>query len=412
MFRTIFQSILTRGGIAIFNFLVLILSSRYLGVSTRGEVSVMILNLAAIQIINEIVTGYSLVSIIPKVNLKRLYGVGMGITFANAIISTLVLWCIGKTSPGTELLMVPLTFLVIANTFNLVILLGKQDLKRYNLFSILQPFLLLIGIFITTRIIGIYTFEGYIYPLLASFLITFCFTTYFAIKHIQPKTQGELPWKRILALGLFCQAAILMHILSNRYSYYLLETKAQVGLYSSACSLMESVWVVMAAINPIVLSRVANKGDGEDSRTFTLTMARLSLVLSLIACLVVFLIPSELFTSLLGKSFEGIKRIMVYYIPGILVISFSGILAHYFSALGQLKRTLICNSFGFVFTIAAAPVLIEKWGITGALMTANISYGLSSLALFIAFLWFVKLPFRKLFDFKNDWLQIVSLLKK
>jgi O-antigen/teichoic acid export membrane protein len=412
MFKSILQSISTRGGIAIFNFLVLILSSRYLGVSTRGEISIMILNLAAVQIINEIITGYSLVSFIPKANLKRLYIWGAGITCINALVSTFFLWSIGKTTKGTEWLIVPLSFLVISNTFNLVILLGKQDLKQYNRLSILQPFLLLVGLFFTTRILGIYTFEGYVYPLFASFFFTFILTSYYAFGYVRQQTQGEFPLRRILLLGFFAQAATLMHILSNRYSYYLLESNAQIGLYSSACSLIESVWVVMAGINPIVLARVANKGDTHESRVFTLTMARLSFVLSAAACLAVFIIPSELFTLLLGKSFNGVKHIMLLYIPGILMISFSGILAHYFSALGQLKRTLMCNSIGFVFTVIAAPFLIKKWGIEGALLAANISYFFSSLALFISFAMFVKLPFHQLFDFKNDWKRITELLKK
>ncbi len=412
MFKTIFQSLLTRGGVAIFNFLILILSSRYLGLSTRGEVSVMILNLAAIQIINEVVTGYSLVSFIPKINLLRIYKMGISITLLLSIASTFILSAIGKLNSESIWIIIPLTFLVIANTFNLVILLGKQDLKRYNLYSILQPFLLLIGLFVTTRVIGIYTFEGYVYPLFISFFITFCFTTYYALKWIKPKQTGELPWKKIITLGVYCQAAVLMHVLSNRYSYYLLENNAQVGLYSSACSLIESVWVIMAAINPIILSRVANTGDTEESRSLTFTMAKLSIGLSLIACLVVLLVPSHFFTWLLGKSFEGVKSIMMYYIPGILCISFSGIIAHYFSALGQLKRTLVCNSFGFAFTIIASPFLISKWGIEGALLTANISYALSSLALVIAFILYVKLPFSQLINVRADTIRLKTIFKR
>lgn len=412
MLKTIFQSLLTRGGVAIFNFLVLILSSRYLGVETRGEVSVMVLNLAAVQIINEIITGYSLVSFIPHINLWRLYRTGFLITAGMAITSTLVLTLSGKSAMPHIWIIIPLTFVVIANTFNLVVLLGKQDLKHYNIFSILQPFLLLAGLFLTTRIFGIYTFEGYLYPLFLSFLLTFILTTFYALRFATNQNTGSWPWKRILLIGFYCQMAVFMHVLSNRYSYYLLENNAQVGLYASACSLMESVWVIMTALNPIVLSKVANEGDGAYSRGMTLGFAKLSFLLSLAAGLVVMVLPDSLFLTLLGKSFTGIKGIMLAYLPGILFISFSGILAHYFSALGQLKRTLICNSVGFLFTIVAAPLLIRSMGINGALLTANISYGLSSLALLVAFMNYTKLPLSTFWNLKADWKLVAGLLKK
>ncbi len=411
MLKTIVQSLLTRGGVAILNFLILILSSRYLGVATRGEVSVMILNLAAVQIINEIITGYSLVSFIKRIQLTRLYRLGLVVTLGVAGLSTLFLVGIGKSKPETIWLVMGLTFLVVGNTFNLVILLAKEDLKKYNAFSLLQPFLLLMGLFISTRLLGIDTFEGYLYPLFFSFLISFGFTSYATLPLVKKQARGEWPWKRIVLIGFYCQMAIFMHVLSNRYSYYLLETNAQVGLYSSACSLMESIWVIMAAFNPIVLSKVANRGDGVYSRSIAFTLAKLSFLLTLCAGLVVLVLPDALFTFILGKSFVGIKPIMLAYLPGILCISFSGIIAHYFSALGQLKRTLICNSFGFVFTIVMAPFLIKQHGLQGALWVANISYALSSLALVSSFLVYTKQPLRTIFNVRADWNTLKTLLK-
>ncbi len=73
-------------------------------------------------------------------------------------------------------------------------------------------------------------------------------------------TNTEFEMKPILKNGLYCQLAVLMYILSGRLSYYLLETKPDVGLYSTASSLIESVLIITNSITPILLSKIALSG--------------------------------------------------------------------------------------------------------------------------------------------------------
>jgi O-antigen/teichoic acid export membrane protein len=403
MIKNIIQTIFNKGFVAVVNFLILIVSTRYLGVSTRGEIAIFILNIANIQIINEIFTGFSQVYFVPKFNTKKLYTYGVIWTLIAVPASNLILFLLGKEIAGFELDMLFLSAMIILNTFNLVIILGKENIKLFNLLSMLQPFLLLCGIAFFVLVLKDGTFRSYVIPLYISFAVSFIVSTITVFKYIsKPDQKSDFSLKSIFSNGFFCQAAVLLHLQANRYSFYILSSVALVGLYSIASSLMESVWIIANGIAPVVLSKIANTGDTPFSKNITVTLAKISLALSTLAAIVVYFLPNELFVALLGEDFSNVRGIMLWIAPGILFISFSTILSHYFSGLGNLKFIALCNFLGFLCTIILAPILISKYNIKGAAITANVSYLVSSLALFIGFMIKTKIGFGSLFSFKTD----------
>jgi O-antigen/teichoic acid export membrane protein len=216
--------------------------------------------------------------------------------------------------------------------------------------------------------------------------------------------------KPLLVNGLICQAAVLMHIFCNRYSYYLLPSSAKVGLYSSASSLIESVLIIANGISPVLLARVANTGDTLKSSEITLSLSKASLFFSSIVVGFIFILPEDFYIYLLGNGYTGIKRLMVLYSPGILMVSFFGIISHYFSALGKLKLILFCNSFGFVISLVLAPVLISKYDIDGAAYTVNMAYMAVGIAIGVVFFVNNKMKLKRLFSVKQDLNNLKSLI--
>ena len=93
---------------------------------------------------------------------------------------------------------------------------------------------------------------------------------------------------------------------------------------------------------------------------------------------------------------------MLWLSPGILCISFSTVISHYFSGLGKLKFIAGCNFMGFVFAIVLAPILMPKYNLTGAAIAANVGYFISSLGLFFGFAVRNKLTLYQFFNFKAD----------
>jgi hypothetical protein len=102
MIKLIFQSLVTKSAVAVVNFLILIISSKYLGVSSRGEISLFILNLSIVQIVSGIYTGYSIVHFVPKFNLKKilLHAVVFTLIF-NSLSNTIIIF-LNKQVAGYE----------------------------------------------------------------------------------------------------------------------------------------------------------------------------------------------------------------------------------------------------------------------------------------------------------------------
>lgn len=403
MFKNIIHSLFTKGLVAVINFFILIVSSRYLGVSSRGEIAIFILNISIIQIVNEVYTGYSLVYFIPKFNLKRLYVLGIVYTLIFCSLSNIIVVFLNKQVQGYGWLGYIVSLLIIVNTFNCVLILGKEKVKTYNFLNLLQPLLLLVGLGFSLLVLKQFTFAAYLFPLLFSFAIAFIFSTAVVLKiDFNQSKEKVFDMKPIIINGLICQLAVLMHMLCNRYNYYLLPTEAKVGLYSSASSLIESVLIIANGISPVLLARVANMGDTLKSSEMTFSLSKASLIFSFIAVLVIFLLPEDFFIYLLGNGYVGIKRLMMLYSPGILMVSFFGIISHYFSALGKLKLILFCNSFGFIISLVFAPILIKKYDMDGAAYTVNLAYTAVGIAIGVAFFVTNKMKLKRLFSFKND----------
>ena len=403
MIKNIIQTLFTKGFVAVINFLILIVSAKYLGVSTRGEISLFVLNIANIQIINEIYTGYSLVYFVPKFNLKKLVMNGVVWTLLATSVSNIIFFMLNKEIEGYEWDMFFLSVMVILNTFNMVVILAKENVKLYNLLSVLQPFLLVCGIAFYTLVVKDFTFKAYIVPLYISFSVSFIISTLTVVKYIRSeKSKTEFSLKSVFENGFFCQLAGWFHIQVNRFSWYILGSSALVGLYSAASSLIESVWIVASGISPIILSKISNSGDTAFNRAITLTLAKAAFLLSCIAVVILWFLPVEMFTYLLGKDFSDTKYIMLCLSPGILCISFSTIISHYFSGLGKLKLIAGCNFLGFICAICLTPFLIDKYNLIGAAIAANVGYFISSLGLFLSFVIKNKLSFLEFINLKSD----------
>jgi O-antigen/teichoic acid export membrane protein len=411
MFKNIIHSIFTKGIVALINFFILIITSRYFGISTRGEISIFILNITIIQLINETYTGYSLVYFIPKFNLKKIFIIGIIYTLIFTSLSNLIIVFINKQIIGFEWMGYIISLIIIINSFNSVLILGKEKVKLYNFLNFLQPFLLLLGVLIYIFILNYNSISAFVFPLFFSFAISFIISFVYAQKLVFfDLSLTNYKFKPIIINGIICQASTLMFILGNRYSYYLLPSTSKIGLYSTASSLIESILIISNGISPILLARVANLGDTKQSSKITLSLSKISLIISTIAVMIIFIIPETLYLKILGNEFIGIKRLMMLYAPGILMISFFGIISNYFSALGKLKLILFCNSFGFIITLIFTPILIKKYDVDGAAYSVNLAYLAVAIAIGVAFFLTNNMKLKQLFSFKNDLKNLKDLI--
>lgn len=384
MIKSIFQSLLSKGAVAIINFLIFVVSSKYLGVSSRGEISIFILNIAIVQAVSGIYAGYSIVHFVPRFNSRKLVGGGILFTLVSAMFCNAAIVALNKQVPGYEWFGWGVSVLVILNTFNCMVLLGQQSIKLFNQLSVLQPLLLAAGIVFYTGVLKVYTFEAYLFPLLLSFLCAFVLSSAAVVKGLNTARQTDYKLREILTSGVIFQAGLLMFMFSNRLSYYFLPGKAAVGLFSSAATLMEAVLIVANGIAPVLLARVANQQSEASGLRLTLVLATISFLLSLCGVAIIFVLPESLFVAVLGNGFAGIRHLMLLYSPAVVCASvFIPVIAFY-SGTGKQLVVLRAYCLGFAVTLLMLPMLVYPFGVNGAALLTDCAYLAISVYLVVA----------------------------
>ncbi len=387
MLNNILSTLFTKGLVAGLNLLVLLFSARTLGSSVVGEISLIILNISLVQILNETYTGSALVHFIPRFNLRRIYFGGLLWTIVSVVIlnTVLLLFKVGQVKYSFHT--AALSLLLILHAFHMVILLAKEQIKLYNFLLFLQAFTLL-------SVLGLLVFigrqrqvESYITALYFAYSLPLLFSS-LAIGRLLKigNTSADYDFSVIIAKGITNQLGNLAHILSNRFNYYIIGASAWLGVYANSTSLVESIWLISGSAAPIVLSHMANSGEKDKNSRLVLFIAKICFLLSLLCVFILYFLPNELFVFILGQDFTETKSLMLYLSPGILAISFSTILSHYFSGLGQQKTQLLANSVGLLCTLLLSSYLIGRYGLKGACMTASIAYAAQAFILSLVFI--------------------------
>lgn len=404
MLKSILNTFIAKGLVASLNLLILLVSSKLLGGEIVGQVSLLIVNITIIQIINEVYSGYALVHYIPKLPVRDLYKTGLGWTICCVILLNIIFWLFKIGNEAFAIHCCVLSFGIILNSFNCVILLGKEKIKTYNLIQTLQPLILLSSLLVNIFILKQKTVLAYIYSLYPAYFIPLLASSIslFPIIKSSSETQTKISLYAIIKTGFVNQLGNLAHTLSNRFNYYFIGSNLLVGIYSNATSLIEATWIIGGSITPILLSKIANSKDQSNYGIVTLLFSKLSFILSLLCVFILILLPNELFSFILGKDFTPIKSIMLYLSPGILCISFSVIISHYFSAKGIQKVQLIANLCGLLITLALSHYMITNYQLIGACFVASSAYFVQSLALTIFFFREQEFPIWNLISLKKD----------
>ncbi len=387
MLNNILSTLFTRGLVAILNLLVLLFAARQLGSSLVGEISLIILNISLVQILNEIYTGSALVHFIPKFNLRSVYYGGLLWTMASVLILNALFWLFNIGDVKYSLQTTALSFLLILHSFHMVILLAREQIKVYNLLLFLQAFTLLSVLYLLVYVSGLKRVESYITALYLAYSLPLLFSSLAVGRLVKAEdSHPDCDFKLIISKGITNQLGNLAHTLSNRFNYYIIGASAWLGVYANSTSLVESIWLISGSAAPIVLSHMANSGEKDKNSRLVLFIAKICFLLSLFCVIILYFLPNELFVYVLGQDFTETKSLMLYLSPGILAISFSTIISHYFSGLGKQRVQLMANSAGLLCTLLLSICLIRNFGLKGACLTASIAYGVQALILTVVFL--------------------------
>ncbi|GAO28598.1 lipopolysaccharide biosynthesis protein [Geofilum rubicundum] len=264
---------------------------------------------------------------------------------------------------------------------NLSIFIIKEKIVFYNLALFSQPLSHIAFIFGFYWVKGSFSVEYYIYALLFSYVVLLCFSLkgFFQLFKEKLSTDYSLIWKdffNMLRYGLLHQSATIIQLISFRGAYFILDyfsSTSEVGVYSNAISITESIWIISKSLSLVFYSRMINTKKAFHKSVFQ-NFIFASFWLQGLAFLFLALIPSSFYIYLFGHEFEELKYLILILLPSSLIFGQSIIIEFYFASIGKHHVNLITSFMGMFIIIALSIWLTPHLSAYGTAIATNIGY--------------------------------------
>ena len=194
---------------------------------------------------------------------------------------------------------------------NQMILIGKNDLKAYNLNTAIQPIAHFAFIFGSHFLGYSLTVELFIQSFFYSSLITFIASFIPAKKHIVSYriVESFQTFKELINYGLRSNYDNIVETLNYRAGIYFLFwfgfTNA-VGELSNSIALAEGTWIISNSLALVLYAHSLQSDDLKSQQKLTLTYVKLCFLGTSAALLVLIFIPDSIYVFLFGNNFQDL----------------------------------------------------------------------------------------------------------
>ena len=160
-------------------------------------------------------------------------------------------------------------------------------------------------------------------------------------------------------------------------------TSSDIGLYSAANNVMLPVASIAAAIAVITTARAARhqaEGGSQVAAEAIWSSSRQAFVLSLAGGVLLAVAAPIVVPALLGDAYRPSVPIIWILITGYIARSVTGVVIAGANGMRRPRAGYVSEGIGLAATLMLLPVLLPRWGITGAAITSSVSYFLAAAA--------------------------------
>jgi len=263
-------------------------------------------------------------------------------------------------------------------TFILDILLGLQEIKKYNFITLIQysVLLLLIAIFLLGFHFGI---KAAVIADILSIFIACIILFLLAIK----ETKGivfklnKSYFKDFSSYGAKIYIGNIFGLLHYRVDMFLLNiflNPVAVGIYSVAVGISEKIWLISQSAGIVIFPRVSSETNKKRLKDFTPLVCRNILFITFLIALILFFLSRWIILILYSERFlEAVTPFQVLLI-GAISLSGARIISNDLAGRGKPLLSTYTGIFSVIFNIILNIIWIPKFGIMGAAWASAISY--------------------------------------
>lgn len=386
--NTILKTFVSRFLILVLNFGLVIYSTNMWGSEGKGVISIVIANLTVISFFANIFVGSSMSYFASKYKVEQI----LPFAYLWSIVIGILIPVIFNINHASEYsgYLIALSVLSSLLVANINLFVGLQNIRMFNLYTVLQQVIHLVFIAIIVYIIKITSVNSYFIAQIVCFGLLFLISAFQVLKHCR---FSAFSFSKAIGIKLFdygwkTQLSAFLQFLNYRLSFYFLEYFkgiVSVGIFSVGIAFSEAVWTVSRSLSVVLYADVLNNTDSNIAIEKTKISIRISFLITLLFLMAMLLVPAEMYSMIFGKDFSQTKEIILFLSPGILAIAVSNIIGYYFAGINKLRILNVKSIIGLIFTLVSSFYIIPRWGIRGACIVTSVSYCLSSGILFWRF---------------------------
>jgi O-antigen/teichoic acid export membrane protein len=172
-----------------------------------------------------------------------------------------------------------------------------------------------------------------------------------------------------------------------------IRTRAEVGVYSVAVGLSESVWWIANAVSMALLPRLTRMRP-ERAAEVTPVACRNILMVSAFSAAALAVLARIAVRPVFGSDFADVPDAIALLLPGIVALSGTKVLSSYIFSQGRVVLNSVAALVALAVTLALDAVLIPEFGVNGAAAASSVAYAASLL---------VTLHFYRQISFRSIW---------
>ena len=287
MFKKILNTFGTKILAAALNFAIAIIISQTLGDTGKGTQALLLTTISFILIFSDIICGASIIYLAPRHSFKKILVASTVWAALIAVIMGFAIWLFyPKLAPDLVAHVAILSFISSLSNINFRFLVGKEEIKKANYNTLLQPVLLALTLVIYYILLKRTDIYGYLIGLYAAYGGTFLLGVwmlrkeYANLRHDTDKDYKPV-LKDLFKYGFLNQTGHFVQFFNLRLSYYLLDkyiSVGRVGVFSNALSLAEAIWIISNSIALVQYARIANADDRAYAQKLTLDLGKICLL--------------------------------------------------------------------------------------------------------------------------------------
>lgn len=281
------------------------------------------------------------------------------------------------------------------------VLRGENKFKSYNMVNLTQQILVTaLAVVVAVHpsaVLWVWATNGIVLLMIA--FSVFCIVRWNGPRPV-PAPEDDVPVRvgSLAGYSLKSHVSNVMTYLNSYLGSYIVQGKYALedfGVYKTAVTLMQQVWILPDAVSQVIMSRIASMKEKEDKVKLTLISSKVvTYVTILVAVLLVW--AADLFVPMLFPMYAGALAPLKYLIVGSVFISYAKVLGNSIAAYGRPELNILPTFLGVAVNCLSSLFLVPVMGINGVALATSLSLTVQGLSCAVIFSRFSHTAFYRL----------------